>query len=112
MVSTASAWFCLGVGLLCLGEGVAFAMLSRRRRPQAATARGADRQRQVPMLFSMGTMFTVANAARLRHWTGFGLTAAFAVGMACSVATVVFAVRSLAAHKAARQQVQATGADR
>jgi hypothetical protein len=98
MFATGSAWFGLAVGVGLLLEVTAFVAL--RHRPGRVKRRAGDRQ--LPMLLCMGVMLTTNSAARLRGWTGNGMTVAFLIGMAAAAATIVFAVRSLAARASRR----------
>ncbi|MEW2116983.1 hypothetical protein AB0945_17655 [Streptomyces sp. NPDC005474] len=98
MFATGSAWFGLAVGVGLLLE--ATALFALRHRPGRVKQRAGDRQ--LPMLLCMGVMLTTSSAARLRGWTGNGMTAVFLIGMAAAAATIVFAVRSLAARASQR----------
>lgn len=99
MFSGGAAWFGLALGVVLLVEAAVFFALDRRR----DSAKLRARNRQIPMLLCIGVMFAISNAARLRGWTGTGMKVVFGVGMACAVATVVFAIRSLAARGAAHR---------
>lgn len=88
-----SLWFGLAVGVGLLLQAAVFLVL--RHRPGRARRRAGDGQ--VPMPLCMGVMFTGSSAARLRGWTGTGMTVVFLTGMAAAAATIVFAVRSLTA---------------
>lgn len=44
-------------------------------------AKRRPRKHQLPMLLCMGVMLATSGAARLRGWTGTGMTVVFGVGM-------------------------------
>ena len=100
MFSGGAAWFGLALGVALFVEAGVFFALDRRR----DSTRLRVRNRGIPMLLCMGVMFATSNAARLRGWTGTGMTVVFGVGMACAAATVAFAIRSLAARDAAHRR--------
>jgi hypothetical protein len=85
-----SNWFGLAVGAGCLLEVLLFALLRRR-----GSERLSRRQRSWPMLVCLGVMLTVGSAARVRGWSGVGLTVVFAVTVIAAVGAVVFALRAL-----------------
>lgn len=85
-----SNWFGLAVGVACLLEALLFALLRRRD-----SKRLSRRQRSWPMLVCLGVMLTVGSAARMRGWTGDGLTVVFAVTVTAAVGAIVFALRAL-----------------
>ncbi|MEV7393712.1 MULTISPECIES: hypothetical protein [unclassified Streptomyces] len=97
MFSASSAWFGLVVGVALLLEVAVLFVLGQRR----DEAKRRPRNRQLPMLLCLGVMLATSGAARLRGWTGTGMTVAFGVGMVAAAATVVFAIRSLAARASA-----------
>jgi hypothetical protein len=100
MFHTGASWFGLSIGVVLLLESAVFIVL-RRRRDSAKNRQGYQ---QVPMLLCMGVMFTSGSAARLRGWTGTGMTAVFLVGMVAAGATIMLAIRSLAARGSALRQ--------
>jgi hypothetical protein len=95
MFASGSAWFCLSVGVVLLVEAAVFFVL--RRRPGGG--RRGPRGGQWPMLLSMGVMLISGSVARLGGLNGAGMTAAFLVGVASAVATIVFAIQSLDARR-------------
>ncbi len=97
MFASGSAWFCLIVGVAVLVEAAVFFVLRRRPGGGGRGPRGG----QLPMLVSMGVMLISGSAARLGGLTGAGMTAAFLVGTAGAVATLVFATRSMRARRRA-----------
>lgn len=48
------------------------------------------------MTSCLGVMLTVGSAARMRGWTGTGMTLVFAFMVTSSVAAIVFALRATA----------------
>ncbi|MET7684268.1 hypothetical protein [Streptomyces sp. NPDC005423] len=100
MFSASSAWLGLVVGVALLLEVAVLFVIGQRR----DEAKRRPRSRQVPMLFCMGVMLATSGAARLRGWTGIGMTVVLGVGMVAAVATVVFAIRSLAARASAQRR--------
>jgi len=91
-----SNWFGLAVGAVCLCEPLL--LLLRRHRRDSARLR--QRQRSWPMTSCLGVMLTVGSAARMRGWTGTGMTLVFAFMVTSSVAAIVFALRATAARPA------------
>ena len=90
MLHEVSDWFGLAVGAACLLEALLFTLLRWK-----GSKRLLRRQRSWPMLICLGVMLTVGSAARMRGWTGGGLTVVFAVTVIAAVGAIVFALRAL-----------------
>lgn len=80
-------WFCLGVGALCLIEGV---ILARRR----GEVRGRLSQLRSAVILCLGVMLAPTSAARLLDWTGTAMAAVTVVSLAAAVMAIAISVRS------------------
>jgi hypothetical protein len=100
VLGEATAWFTLSVGIFCLIEG---AMIARRR----SDARGRLARVQPALILCLGVMLAPDSAARLRDWTGSGMTAMTVLSLAASVTVIALSARALSRRDAVPTQDEA-----